>query len=81
MSRGVPRRGPRLCQALPAPLHACGRLCLQEARGDAARLLAASQNDYRIDPNQELLAMGKSPLGAGGQGWGSGLSAATRPTA
>ena len=69
-ARGVPGQGPRLCQALLALLRARGGLCLREAQGDAAYLLSASQNDYRIDPNQELLAMGKRPLGAGGQGVG-----------
>lgn len=52
------------------PLRARGGLSLQEALGDAAPLLPASQNDYRIDPNQELLAMGKRPLRAAGQGVG-----------
>lgn len=52
------------------PLHVHGGLSLQEALGDAAPLLPASQNDYRIDPNQELLAMGKRLLGAAGQGVG-----------
>lgn len=70
MCRGVPAWGPRLCQAPPAPLRVRGTFCLWKARGKAAHLLSASQNDYRIDPNQELLAMGKRPLGAGGQGVG-----------
>uniref|UniRef100_A0A493SVG8 Solute carrier family 26 member 11 n=1 Tax=Anas platyrhynchos platyrhynchos TaxID=8840 RepID=A0A493SVG8_ANAPP len=60
---------PFLPPVLP-PLRVHGGLSLQEARGDAAPLLPASQNDYRIDPNQELLAMGKRPLGAAGQGVG-----------
>lgn len=70
--RAVPAPGgswdgvPRLSQALPAPFRARGGLCLWEARGDATHLLSASQNDYRIDPNQELLALGKRLLGAGG---------------
>lgn len=53
-----------------SPHRARGGLSLQEALGDAAPLLPASQNDYRIDPNQELLAMGKRLLGAAGQGVG-----------
>lgn len=68
--RGVPGWGPRLCQALLALLRVRGTFCLWKARGKAAHLLSASQNDYRIDPNQELLAMGKRPLGAGEQGVG-----------
>lgn len=67
---GVPGRGPTAVPGAAGPLRACGGLFLREARGDAARLLSASQNDYRIDPNQELLALGKRPLGAGGQGEG-----------
>lgn len=52
------------------PCSMCGRLCPCGAPGDASCLLSASQNNYRIDPNQELLAMGKRLLGEGGQGVG-----------
>lgn len=62
-----------LCQVLLALLCACGWLCPGEAQDDATCLLSASQNDYRIDPNQELLAMGKRPLRAGEQGLGVSL--------
>lgn len=62
---------PRLSQALLALLCAHGRLCPWDALRGATRLLSASQNDYKIDPSQELLALGKRPLGAG---WGSSLS-------
>ncbi|KGL94782.1 Sodium-independent sulfate anion transporter, partial [Charadrius vociferus] len=61
-SGAVPQSGFRTqhrdTQGAAGPLRAHGGLCLREARGDAARLLSASQNDYRIDPNQELLALG-----------------------
>lgn len=35
-------------------------------------LFIASQNNYRIDANQELLAIGKTPVAGGSWGLGSG---------
>lgn len=68
---GVLGRGPTAVPGAAGPLRVHGGLFPErEARGDAARLLSASQNDYRIDPNQELLALGKRPLGAAAQGEG-----------
>lgn len=67
LSQGAPV--PEGCQdrAPTVPVTAGSTLCAWQAvpvgaSGQPQHLLSASQNGYRIDPNQELLAVGKSCL-------------------